>query len=111
MRASVCVGVRVCMCVWGRGGHISGSCDSAARQAWAACLVCHLEQPGCVVLQLLHLLQADYEDLRNQIEPLSTAVQKLQAERDNLTQQLQQVPITVGCSAGAPTSRLSQTTT
>lgn len=44
------------------------------------------------------VLQADYEDLRNRVEPLSSAVQELQAEmatvkeqNSALTQQLQQV--------------------
>jgi prefoldin subunit 5 len=36
-------------------------------------------------------LQADYEDLRNRMEPLSDAIQKLQAEKAELAQQLQQV--------------------
>jgi hypothetical protein len=35
--------------------------------------------------------QADYEDLRNQIEPLSTAVQRLQGEKDALQHSLQLV--------------------
>jgi hypothetical protein len=38
-----------------------------------------------------HALQADYEDLRNRMEPLSDAIQKLQAEKAELAQQLQQV--------------------
>lgn len=36
-------------------------------------------------------VQDDYEDLRNRMEPLSQSVQTLQAEKDALTQQLQQV--------------------
>lgn len=39
----------------------------------------------------LAVLQDDYEDLRNRMEPLSQSVQALQAEKDALTQQLQQV--------------------
>jgi hypothetical protein len=36
-------------------------------------------------------VQADYEDLRNKMEPLSELVQKLQAEKADLMQQLDQV--------------------
>lgn len=41
--------------------------------------------PACV------LKQTDYDELRNRMEPLSEAVQKLQAERAELVQQLEQV--------------------
>jgi FtsZ-binding cell division protein ZapB len=51
--------------------------------------------------------QKDYDDLRNSMQPLSDAVQQLQAERAELVQQLQQVGSSAGwqnlfaaCSAG-----------
>jgi hypothetical protein len=61
--------------------------------------------------------QADYEDLRNQIEPLSSAVQRLQAEKDGLTQQLAQrqqelqAATAAAAAAAAPSAAASRRST
>lgn len=36
-------------------------------------------------------MQADYEDLRNRVQPLSDHIQKLEAEKADLMQQLEKV--------------------